>query len=238
MRNDHSNRFDGSGVPLVAASREPAPATSGASSQSQAPSRAPGNALKALLEGNARWAEGKSVHPHSDLARRTSVAKEGQKPFAAILSCADSRVPPELLFDQGVGDLFAVRVAGNSIDQLGLQSLEYAVNHLGVETIMVLGHQNCGAVKGAVDMYPAAAPEFLSVIYQAITKAREIIKPQADNLHQKEALCREAGDQHVMVGIRQLHLTSPFKQSIELGKLTVIGGRYDLDTGRVTMLVE
>jgi carbonic anhydrase len=195
------------------------------------------NALKALQEGNARWAEGKPIHPRSDFARRKLVV-EGQKPFAAILSCADSRVPPELLFDQGVGDLFAVRVAGNSLDQLGLQSLEYAVNHLGVETIMVLGHQNCGAVKGAVDMYPAAAPEFLSAIYQAITKALEIIKARAGNPPEKEVLCREAADQHVMVGIRQLQSMSPFKQSIELGKLKVIGGRYDLDTGRVTMLVE
>ena len=122
----------------------------------------------------------------SDFARRTLVANEGQKPIAAILSCADSRVPPELLFDQGVGDLFAVRVAGNSVDQLGVQSLEYAVGHLGVEIIMVLGHQNCGAVKGAVDMYPAASPEFLSLIYPAITNANATIARHGGNLGEKK----------------------------------------------------
>jgi carbonic anhydrase len=147
-------------------------------------------------------------------------------------------VPPELLFDQGVGDLFAVRVAGNSVDQLGVQSLEYAVGHLGVEIIMVLGHQNCGAVKGAVDMYPAASPEFLSLIYPAITNAKATIARHGGNLGEKEALCRETADQHVIVGVRQLQSRDPFKQAIQLGKLKVIGGRYDLDTGRVIMLAE
>ncbi len=177
MRNDHRNPSDNIVGILQSASSEPAPATSGASLHSATPPSSPVEVLKALQEGNARWAEGKSVHPHSDFARRTSVAKEGQKPFAAILSCADSRVPPELLFDQGVGDLFAVRVAGNSVGQLGLQSLEYAVGHLGVETIMVLGHQNCGAVKGAVDMYPARFGARVSVADLScdITNAAAII---------------------------------------------------------------
>ncbi len=238
MRNDYRNPSDGIVGPLLAASSEPAPATYGASLHSEPPPRSPINALKALQEGNKRWAEGKSIHPRSDFARRKLVANEGQKPFAAILSCADSRVPLELLFDQGVGDLFAVRVAGNSVGQLGLQSLEYAVGHLGVETIMVLGHQNCGAVKGAVDMYPAASPEFLSLIYPAISNAKAIIREHAGSRDEKEALCREAADQHVIVGVRQLQSMSPFKQSIALGKLTVIGARYDLDTSRVSMLVE
>jgi len=238
MRDDNRSTSDGIVVPQLAASSEAAPATSGALLHSAMPPRSPINALKALQKGNMRWAEGKSIHPRSDFARRKSVAREGQKPFAAILSCADSRVPPELLFDQGVGDLFAVRVAGNSVAQLGLQSLEYAVGHLGVATIMVLGHQNCGAVKGAVEMYPAASPEFLSLIYPAITNAQAILREHAGNLSEKEALCREAADQHVIVGIRQLQSASPFKQLIELGQLKVIGGRYDLDTGRVTMLAE
>ncbi len=238
MRNDYRNPSGGIVVPRSAAASEPAPATSGALLHRETSPRSPANALKALQEGNTRWAEGKSIHPHSDFARRKLVANEGQKPFVAILSCADSRVPPELLFDQGVGDLFAVRVAGNSVGQLGLQSLEYAVGHLGVETIVVLGHQNCGAVKGAVDMYPATSPEFLSLIYPAISNAKAIIEENAGTLSEKEALCREAADQHVIVGVRQLQSMSPFKQSIELGKLKVIGGRYDLDSGRVTMLVE
>ena len=200
--------------------------------------RSPVKAICALLEGNARWISGKSMHPGTDFARRENVSSEGQKPLAAILSCADSRVPPELLFDQGVGDLFVVRVAGNSIDRLGTQSLEYAVDHLGVEVIMILGHQNCGAVKGAVSSYPKAAPEFLSLIYPAIRKAEASIKERGDNCDEKEALCKESGDMHIIDSVCQIQSTYPFEQMIDAGKLRVVGGRYDLDTGRVTMLVE
>jgi carbonic anhydrase len=148
----------------------------------------PAAAVKALVDGNARWASGKPRHSGRDFARRECVAKEGQTPFAAILGCADSRVPPELLFDEGVGDLFVVRVAGNSVDKLGEQSLEYSAEHLGVETILVLGHQKCGAVKAAVDTYPGAAPEFLALIYGAIAKAKEVIKGRGGNTEDKDAL--------------------------------------------------
>jgi carbonic anhydrase len=194
--------------------------------------------VKTLLEGNARWSVGKSIHPGSDFARRECVANEGQKPFAALLSCADSRVPPELLFDQGIGDLFVVRQAGNSVDKLNLQSLEYAVDHLGVEAILVLGHQNCGAVKGAVDSYPAAVPEFLALIYPAIANAAEIISERLGIRDQKEALRHETVDQHVIAGVRQLRTNNSFKPRIQRGTLAVIGGRYDLDNGRVTILIE
>ncbi len=206
-------------------------------SYGEAGARSPASAMRALLEGNARWSAGKSIHPGSDFARRENVATEGQKPIAAVLSCADSRVPPELLFDQGVGDLFVVRVAGNSIDRLGLQSLEYATDHLGVETIVVLGHQNCGAVKGAVASFPAAAPEFLSLIYPAIRKA-EALRQGAGSSAEKETLCREAGDQHVIGEVAKIQATYPFNEMIERGKLKVVGGRYDLDTGSITMLIE
>jgi carbonic anhydrase len=207
-------------------------------SYAEARPHSPADAVRTLLEGNARWAAGKSIHPGSDFARRECVASEGQKPFAALLSCADSRVPPELLFDQGVGDLFVVREAGNSVDKLGIQSLEYAVEHLGVQAILVLGHQNCGAVKGAVDSYPAPAPEFLALIYPAITHAAEIIRGRSNGEEKEEALRHEAVDQHVMVGVRQLRAINPFKEKIQLGQLKVIGGRYDLDNGRVTLLIE
>jgi len=194
--------------------------------------------MRRLLEGNARWSAGKSIHPDSDFARRQSVAREGQKPFAAILSCADSRVPPELLFDEGVGDLFVVRVAGNSIDKLGAQSLEYAAEHLGVEMILVLGHQSCGAVKGAVDAYPGAAPEFLSVIYTAIAQAKDVIRAHGGNFDDKAALGKESVDQHVIQAVCQLRTTSSLKEMIDIGRLKICGGRYDLNTGRVTMLIE
>jgi carbonic anhydrase len=196
------------------------------------------DSLKVLLEGNARWASGHPAHPHLEMTRRQMVAKEGQKPFAAILSCADSRVPTELLFDAGVGDLFVVRVAGNSIDKLGQQSLEYAIGHLGVELLMVLGHQGCGAVKGAVDTYPGTAPEFLSAIYRAVEKSKEIIKERGGNPEDKAALAKESVDRHVIRMVNKLRTEHPFVEAIGSGKLAVIGARYDLDSGRVAILLE
>jgi len=198
----------------------------------------PAAALQALLDGNQRWASGTERHPGKDFARRECVFVEGQTPYAAILSCSDSRVPPELLFDQGVGDIFVVRVAGNSTDKLGTQSLEYGVDHLGVEILMVLGHQNCGAVKAAVDTYPAKAPYFLSLIYAGIEKAKEIIKGRGGNPDDKAALLKESIDQHVIREVQELRAESPFKEAIEKGKLKIVGGRYDLENSKVTMLIE
>jgi carbonic anhydrase len=198
--------------------------------------RSPG--LKLLLDGNARWAAGHPTHPHRDVERRLLLAKEGQRPFAAILSCADSRVPSELLFDVGLGDLFVVRVAGNSLDKLVQQSLEFAARVLGVETIMIMGHQGCGAVIGAVEAYPGPAPEILSTIYRAIEKSKEVLKDRGANPDDKDALGKESVDRHVIRGVNKLRLEHPFDEMIAQGKLTIVGGRYDLDTGRVTMLIE
>ena len=198
----------------------------------------PASAIQTLLEGNRRWSEGRAVHPGVDFARREYVARAGQKPFAAILSCADSRVPPELLFDEGVGDLFVVRVAGNSIEPVVEQSLVYAVEHLGVETIMLLGHQGCGAVKGALEAYPGAAPEFLSLIYSAIEKARGIVAEKRGNSDNKDALNAETVNQHILLGVSRLCGSHPIRHSIDAGRLSVVGGRYDLDSGRVTVLTQ
>ena len=198
----------------------------------------PSDAVKALIAGNERWSSGAPRHSGRDFARRECVAKEGQTPFAAILSCADSRVPPELLFDEGVGDLFVVRVAGNSVDKLGEQSLAYSAEHLGVETILVLGHQKCGAVKAAIAAYPGAAPEFLKLIYAAIAKAKEVIAGRGNGSGVKAGLEQEATDQHVLLEVNQLRAAHPFKDMVDAGKLSIVGGRYDLDTGHVTMLSE
>lgn len=105
----------------------------------------PEKGLAALVEGNRRYQAQRLTHPHQNAARRAALAA-GQHPFAAVLSCADSRVPPEIVFDQGLGDLFVVRVAGNITDDVVLGSLEYAVEHLHVPLVVVLGHYKCGAV--------------------------------------------------------------------------------------------
>jgi carbonic anhydrase len=198
----------------------------------------PAAALQALLDGNDRWSTGHPIHPHQDVKLRDQLAREGQQPYAAILACADSRVPAELLFDAGVGDLFVVRVAGNSLGKLEEQSLEYAAEHLHVETIAVIGHQGCGAVKGAVDSYPGDAPEFLSTIYGAIEKARDILKKRGANPDDKDALAKETIDQHVLMVVDELKNADPFKHLIASGKLRIVGGRYDLTSGRVVMLTQ
>ena len=117
----------------------------------------PDQILASLLEGNVRFREGRPEHPQQDPARRVDLA-EGQNPKAAILSCADSRVPSELIFDQGLGDLFVVRGAGQIADETNLASLEYAVAMLGVRLIVVVGHESCGAVQAALDVEESGEP--------------------------------------------------------------------------------
>lgn len=110
---------------------------------------AAGRSLDELLRGNARFAAGAPAHPRRGAARRAETAS-GQKPFAAVVSCSDSRVPPEILFDQGIGDLFVVRTAGGVLDDAAIGSLEYAVDHLDVPLVVVLGHTRCGAVEATI----------------------------------------------------------------------------------------
>ncbi len=198
----------------------------------------PESAIKTLLDGNGRWASGQQKHPGEDSARRECLFKNGQTPFAAIVSCSDSRVPPNLVLDEGLGDLFIARVAGNSTDELVIQSLEYAVEHLHAEAILVLGHQKCGAVTAAVESYPKPAPYFVSVIYRAVAKAKEIIKRRGGDPNDKAAVAKEAIDQHVILEVRNLRGRQPFKKLVESGKLKIVGGRYDLDTGQVKMVIE
>src|SRR6185295_7598328 len=109
------------------------------------PSVSPDAALGKLLAGNARYVAGSPAHPHQSGARRTEVAT-GQKPFAIVVGCADSRTSPELVFDQGLGDVFVTRLAGSIVDDAALGSIEYGVEHLGASVIVVLGHERCGAV--------------------------------------------------------------------------------------------
>src|SRR6184192_4939728 len=141
---------------------------------SDQPTVAPAEAISRLKEGNGRYTNGNLQHPGQTAERRTELAKS-QHPFAAIVSCSDSRVPPEIVFDQGLGDLFVVRVAGNVIDDHGLGSIEYAVDHLGARLIVVLGHQSCGAVQAAKETIAAKgkAPGHIESLVTAIKPAVE-----------------------------------------------------------------
>ncbi len=188
---------------------------------------APAEAIAKLKAGNARYVAGNPQRPSQSIERRTEVAK-GQHPYAIILSCSDSRVPPELVFDAGLGDLFIVRVAGNTADDAAIGSIEYAVEHLGANLIVVLGHERCGAVKAAVESAgsTAPAPGHLGAVLSPIAPAVAATKGQAGD--PVDLTVRE----NVSRVVAQLKACKPLlAERVAAGKLQVIGGRYDLDTG-------
>ena len=196
----------------------------------------PADAMAALMAGNGLWATGNQQHPGEDTTRRDCVAQNDQTPFAAILSCADSRVPPALIFDQGLGDLFVVRVAGNSNTAVGQQSLAYGVNKLHALALLVLGHQGCGAVSTAVTSFPRPAPAFVSLIYPAVRKARLIVQQGGGNPDDPTQVIPVAIEQHALMTAAQLSVRTPFKDLIRNGSLIVAAGVYSLDNQAVTIL--
>jgi carbonic anhydrase len=196
---------------------------------SDQPSVAPADAISKLKEGNGRYTSGNLQHPGQTTERRTELAKT-QHPFAGIVCCSDSRVPPEIVFDQGLGDLFIVRVAGNVINAEGLGSIEYTVDHLGTRLILVLGHQRCGAVDAARETIAAKgkAPGHIESLVQAIKPAVEATAK--DDL---DATIK-ANVKNVVQALRSS--TPILKAEVDSGKIQVIGGYYSLDTGAVTFL--
>ena len=202
----------------------------------------PIGALQALMDGNERWASGDQMHPGEDRARRKCSAnvKCSQRPFAAILLCIDSRVPPELLFDQGIGDLFPGGVAGNSVVPIFRDSLRFGTQGLGALVLFVLGHSNCGAVIASVGSYLNSEPPefaFEAPIYPAVKAARKIIRNQGGNPNDPAQVAPVAIDQHVILTVQELSSSKPFSTLVHEGKLLVKGGRYDLDTQKVIILV-
>lgn len=194
-----------------------------------------GDVLARLLEGNKRFVNGELVHPRRKPEDYVPLA-EGQAPLAVIVSCADSRVAPELIFDQGVGDLFVVRVAGNVVNGTGATvkgSIEYAVAELGVPLILVLGHSQCGAVKAAIKHIDAndALPGAISGLVDLIRPAVAEVKGKSGNL------LDNAIKANVMVGVHRLkHLEPILADSVKKGNLKVVGAVYDLRSGKVTVL--
>lgn len=187
----------------------------------------PDAALQKLLEGNQRFVKQESQHPHQSQARLLEVA-QAQHPFATVLSCADSRVPAEILFDQGIGDIFDIRIAGNIATPEAIGSIEYAVGLLGSPLIMVLGHERCGAVTAAVqkEALPGDISTFVKAIQPALTGLE---KPTPDGIDR-------AVTANVHYQIDQLRRSSLLAERLQSGKLKIVAGRYDLDTGTVTIL--
>lgn len=188
----------------------------------------------ALVEGNRRFASLASTHPNLGADVRATQA-EKQTPFAAVLGCADSRVPPELVFDQGIGDLFVVRVAGNIASDAAAESLAYAVEHLGVELVVILGHESCGAVTATVEAVEAdEVPEPYKVLVEAITPAVEKAKGSGKEGSELIAAAVEANAR--MVATELPRAGDVFKEAVERHKLTVAPAVYSVKTGAVTFL--
>lgn len=185
-------------------------------------------ALAQLKQGNARFSGNALTHPDQSAARRTEVA-QGQHPFAVILTCADSRLSPEIIFDQGLGDLFVIRNAGNLLDDVVLGSIEYAVEHLHVPLVIVLGHSKCGAVSAAVA--GGEAPGHIKSIVAALSPAV--------NMGQKKP--GDAVDNTVRIAAKlsaaALAVNEPIiGELVKAGKVKVVAARYDLATGQVEFL--
>jgi carbonic anhydrase len=220
------------------------------------PMISPADAISRLKEGNSRFIAGNMQHPHETSDERAYIAKnsyenpdamslgmtteqaakrrgeltKSQHPFAIILSCSDSRVPPELVFDEGLGDLFIVRVAGNVLNDEGLGSIEYGVEVLGARLILVLGHQSCGAVDAAMKTVAAKgkAPGHIQSLVTAIKPVVEST-PKAD----LDTMIK-ANVKHVVDALRS---SKPLlKPRIDSGEVQVIGGYYTLDSGAVSFL--
>lgn len=180
-------------------------------------------ALQQLLAGNTRYVEGKTVCPNP--AQRPSDAT--QHPIAAVISCSDSRVPPEIIFDQGVGSLFVVRAAGNTYDELGRQSLEYATKSLGTKLIVVLGHDSCGAVSAAVKSFPkAGVGAMVENIYPAVQKTRSMPGDPVSNAVTENA---------ILVAERLRH-SPQLRESVKAGEIQIVPARYNLKTGKIQLL--
>jgi carbonic anhydrase len=182
-----------------------------------------------LQEGNKRFTTGKSVHPNQDLQRIKAVA-EAQSPFATIVGCSDSRVPNEIIFDQGVGDLFIVRTAGQVSTYASWGSIEFAEEVLGTSLIVVLGHTQCGAVNAAVKLneVPGHIVTLINAIKPAVESARE--KHPDDLL---DASIRE----NIKIQVKQLRSLEPvLAKRVREGSIKIIGALYHLETGKVEFL--
>lgn len=190
----------------------------------QSPQRemAPEEALKKLMEGNKRYSLDKSTCEDRNNARRAEIASQ-QKPFAAILGCSDSRVPAEIIFDQGLGEIFTIRVAGNVAGSSEVESIEYAAKHLGVSLILVLGHEGCGAVKAVIGNDAKDFPEIAALIEPAVKSLKS---------NQTE----EAVKANIRLVVETLKKSNYLKPVIKDRKNFIQGAYYHLGSGVVELL--
>ena len=193
------------------------------------------DALKEMMDGNARFVKGELRHPRARPEDFKAVAT-GQKPLAAVIGCADSRVPPEILFDMGIGDLFVIRVAGNVVNSAGAvikASVEFAVEQVGVPLVVILGHSQCAAVRAAVQYHhdrhslPGSITSLIHMIEPAVAKVE----------HDPGDLLTNAISANVRLGMEQLRALKPIvSEHVRQGHVKIAGAVYDLQTGKANMV--
>ena len=193
-------------------------------------------AQKLLEDGNARFVSQRRAAPNSGLSRAKETAQNGQHPFVTILSCSDSRVPLEVVFDRGIGDIFVIRVAGNVTGDSEIGSIEYGVEHVGTPLLVVLGHTKCGAVTAAATHAhtEGSITGLVNRIQPAVEKAK-----QGDPTITEEELIKRATVFNVMQGITRLvHSSKIIQHLVSEDKLKIIGAIYDVEIGKVEWLSE
>jgi len=196
----------------------------------------PADVLADLKEGNRRFVEGRLTH--RDYLAQAGATSKGQYPKAVVVGCLDSRVPPEIVFDQGIGDLFVGRIAGNFENTDLLGSLEFATKAAGSKLIVVLGHTSCGAVKGALDgVEMGNLTEMLDNLDEVVAEVRSRLSGPPDSSNAK--LVQAAVERNVYQTVDDILARSPIiAEMVDSGELAVVGGVYDLATGRVEWLIE
>ena len=187
----------------------------------------PQEALAELIAGNGRYVNEKSIHPHGGMDRVSETAPH-QEPFAAVVGCSDSRVPVELLFDQGIGDIFVIRTAGNNVNsEMVMGSVDYAIEHLGVKVLLVLGHGSCGGVTGAI----SEGEEEHGNIGHLLSTIRNDVSQYVGKADSLEAAIHH----HAHVQVDRIIAYPHVSEKIEKGELLVKQAYYDINTGKVTI---
>lgn len=188
--------------------------------------KTPEDSLNILKKGNTRFITGHSQHPHSDINRVAKLANS-QHPHIATLSCSDSRVAPEIIFDQGLGDIFEVKNAGNVLDKASIGSLEYAVSHLGVNLVVVMGHDDCGAVKASVKNKKQESKYLSSITDYIHTSVKKVNKKSPNYLH-------DVTEENCKTTVKNLIKKSKIiNNAVQNNQLKVIPAMYDIKTGNV-----
>ena len=200
------------------------------------PNPSPAKAWDEMRRGNARFVSGEPAHPRQDVERRNELA-EGQRPRAALFGCSDSRLAAEIIFDKGLGDLFVVRNAGQVISDSVIGSLEYAVEMLGVPLIVVLGHDECGAVSAAIESTRSDAPALPAHIWRQIAPIVPAVR-RVERLHTVDGIpparidAEQVGREHLRDTVGELlHSSELISDAVAAGRLAIVGANYRLAEG-------